>query len=204
MPFADLAGLKTMLRIPSADTSRDAELTLYVDYANAMLYDAFGGITDSAVTTYTDAISIDDSQQNSLWVRRYPLVSVTSLTQNGNVLASSAYSYTDLGCIRMKDGLMYFPFGTTTVSVTYTAGFAAGTPALGELKIACLTLAAYAANVASRAGISSEKIGQYSYDIGAAMGGLGNTAAGGFGMPPLVERILAKWDRSFMVFPQTH
>jgi hypothetical protein len=204
MPFADLAGLKTMLRIPSADTSRDAELTLYVDYANAMLYDAFGGITDSAVTTYTDAISIDDSQQNSLWVRRYPLVSVTSLTQNGNVLASSAYSYTDLGCIRMKDGLMYFPFGTTTVSVTYTAGFAAGTPALGELKIACLTLAAYAVNVASRAGISSEKIGQYSYDIGAAMGGLGNTAAGGFGMPPLVERILAKWDRSFMVFPQTH
>ena len=204
MPFADLAGLKTMLRIPSADTSRDAELTLYVDYANAMLYDAFGGITDSAVTTYTDVISIDDSQQNSLWVRRYPLVSVTSLTQNGNVLASSAYSYTDLGCIRMKDGLMYFPFGTTTVSVTYTAGFAAGTPALGELKIACLTLAAYAVNVASRAGISSEKIGQYSYDIGAAMGGLGNTAAGGFGMPPLVERILAKWDRSFMVFPQTH
>lgn len=204
MPFADLASLKTMLRIPSADTSRDAELTLYVDYANAMLYDAFGGITDSAVTTYTDVISIDDSQQNSLWLRRYPLVSVTSLTQNGNVLASTNYSYTDLGCIRMMDGLTYFPFGTATVSVTYTAGFAPGTPALGELKIACLTLAAYAVNVASRAGISSEKIGQYSYDIGAAMGGLGNTAAGGFGMPPLVERILAKWDRSFMVFPQTH
>ena len=147
MPFADLAGLKTMLRIPSADMSRDAELTLYVDYANAMLYDAFGGIIDSVITTYTDTMSIDDSQQNSLWLRRYPLVSVTSLTQNGNVLSSSAYSYTDLGCIRMKDGLMYFPFGTATVSVTYTAGFATGTPALGELKVACLTLAAYAVNV---------------------------------------------------------
>lgn len=204
MPFAELANLKTMLRIPSADTSRDAELQLYVDYANSMMYDVFGGVTDSAITTYTDTISIDESKQNSIWLRRYPLVSVTSLTQNGNVLDPTAYSYTDLGCIRMKDNMVYFPYGTATVSVTYTAGFAAGTPALGELKIACLTLAAYAVNVAARAGISSEKIGQYSYDIGAAMGGLGNTAAGGFGMPPLVERILAKWDRSFMVFPQTH
>jgi hypothetical protein len=204
MPFAELAALKTMMRIPSADTSRDAELQLYVDYANSMMYDVFGGISDSVVTTYTDTISIDDSQQNSFWLRRYPLVSVTSLTQNGNVLSPSAYSYTDLGCIRMMDSLMYFPFGTATVQVTYTAGFATGNPALGELRIAALTMATYVANIAARAGISSEKIGQYSYDIGAAMGGLGNTAAGGFGMPPMVERILNKWDRSFMVFPNTH
>jgi hypothetical protein len=204
MPFAELAVLKTMMRIPSSDTTRDSELQLYVDYANSYIYDCFGGISDSVVTSYTDVISVDDSQQNSLWLRRYPLVSVTSLTQNGNVLDPSQYSYTDLGCIRMVDGLTYFPFGTATVSVTYTAGFAVGNPALGELRLAAVTLAAYAANIAARSGISSEKIGQYSYDIGAAMGGLGNTAAGGFGMPPIVERVLAKWDRQFMVFPNTH
>ena len=69
MPFAELAVLKTMMRIPSSDTTRDSELQLYVDYANSYIYDCFGGISDSVVTSYTDVISVDDSQQNSLWLR---------------------------------------------------------------------------------------------------------------------------------------
>jgi hypothetical protein len=201
MPFCDLSALKAMMRIPSADTSRDAELQIYVDYANGYIYGAMGGLTESVPTTYTDTFSVDESYQNAVITRRYPLISVTSVVDNGNTLDHSTYSFTDLGVIRQKNEWTYFSFGVSRVVVTYVAGFATGNPALGELKVAALTLASYSANTSSRAGISSEKIGQYSYDIGAAQGGIGNAAPGGFGIPPMVERILAKWDRGYMAWP---
>ena len=204
MPFVELAALKTMMRIPPADTSRDAELQIYADFANSYLYGALGGLTDSVPTTYTDTTSVDESHQDSIWCRRYPVISVTSVVNAAATLAPAKYTFTDLGCVRLVDEYDAFAFGTSTVSVTYVAGFASGDPALGELKIAGLTLASYTANIASRAGISSEKIGQYSYDIGAAMGGIGNAAPGGYGIPPMVERILAKWDRGFMVWPTSY
>jgi hypothetical protein len=204
MPFVELSALKTIMRIPPSDTSRDAELQIYADYANSYLYSALGGLTESVPTSYSDTTSIDESYQTSVWCRRYPVISVTSVINDTNTLAPAKYTFTDLGCIRLVNNYDAFAFGVSTVTVNYVAGFAAGDPALGELKIAGLTLAAYTANIASRAGISSEKIGQYSYDIGAAMGGIGNAAPGGFGIPPMVERILAKWDRGFMVWPTSY
>jgi hypothetical protein len=204
MPFVELSALKTIMRIPPSDTSRDAELQIYADYANSYLYGALGGLTESVPTSYSDTTSIDESYQTSVWCRRYPVISVTSVINDTNTLDPAKYTFTDLGCIRLVNNYDAFAFGVSTVTVNYVAGFAAGDPALGELKIAGLTLASYTANIASRAGISSEKIGQYSYDIGAAMGGIGNAAPGGFGIPPMVERILAKWDRGFMVWPTSY
>ncbi len=108
MPFCDLSALKAMMRIPSADTSRDAELQIYVDYANGYIYGALGGLTESVPTTYTDTFSIDESYQNSVITRRYPMISVTSVVDNGNTLDPSTYSFTDLGVIRQKQEWNYF------------------------------------------------------------------------------------------------
>ena len=203
MPFVSVSELKTMMRIPVADTSRDVELQYYVDYANSTLYSALGGLTDSTVTAYQDSITIDEDRKQGFWLRRYPVVEVTSVSVGGTVLEPSKYTFSDIGCVRMTNAFRFWTYGVNTVSVNYTAGFPVGDPALGELRIAGLTMASYTANVAARAGISSEKIGQYSYDIGAAMGGVGNAAPGGFGIPPMVERILAKWERGFMVWPNS-
>lgn len=194
MPFVSLADVKALLRIPAGDTSRDVELQLYVDGANSHLYSVFGGLTDSVPTSYTDKITIEDAQTNAVWTRRWPVLSSPApvVLDSGNTVASTDYRLSDLGLLRLLENFDHWSYGADQVQVTYTAGFAAGDPALAELRLAAAQIAIYNANTTVHAGMMRERIGQYEYELGGAtVGGAGGP--GGFGIPASAERILANW-----------
>lgn len=202
MPFVALADVKAMLRIPSVDTSRDVELQLYVDAANAHVYAIFGGLTDSVATSYTDKITIEDGQTNAVWTRRWPVLAspAPSVLDAGEVVAPSDYRLSDLGLLKLLDNFDFWTYGADQVQVTYTAGFAAGDPALAELRLAAAQIALYNANTSAHAGMQRERIGQYEYELGGGAAG-GGEGAGGFGIPASAERILANWNAVMRGWP---
>lgn len=202
MAFLELADLKTLMRIPGADTTRDAELTMYVDAANAHLYAIFGGLEDSAPTEYVDKITVDDVSTFGVWTRRWPVLDspVPELVEDGSTVDGADYSINDMGLVRLLGRARYFAHGPEVLEVTYTAGFAGGDPQLAELKLIAAQIAMFNVNTAPRGGLEQERIGQYSYKLadGAAGGGEG---AGGFGIPAAAERALAKWTATLRGYP---
>lgn len=195
MPFTDLPTLKAIMRIPALDTSRDVELAVYVDAANGMLYSLFGGLTDSAPTSYSEKVSIDDPITMAFHTRKWPVTAVATLEDNDSPVASTEFAFEDYGLVHLTDALAYFSFGRNIVEITYTAGFPPGHPGLAELKLAATQIAAYNANVSAHGGVQKETIGQYSYELGAGAKDSGSAGGGGFGIPPSAERILANWTR---------
>jgi hypothetical protein len=186
-----LAAVKALLGIPASDTSKDAMLTILVDAANRTVLDVFG-LTSAAVTSYTDRIDVDDDSTAILLTRRWPLVAVTSVTEQGAVLASSKYSSNELGAIKLLTTGRFWAYGRESVVVVYTAGWSS-VPA--DLAYAAGLIAAFGFNTAPKVGLQSERIGQYSYTLGSDSSASSGT--GGFGIPPEAERILASWRRVF-------
>jgi hypothetical protein len=199
MPFCSLSDLKSILRIPAGDTSRNTELQLYVDAANAHLYGIFG-ISDSGPTSYTDRITVREDDVSDVWTRRWPVISVSSVTCAGVALSATAHTVSDTGLIQLLGQFSIFPVGVESVVVTYSAGFSPGDPALAELRLAALQIAAFNANTSPKIGLGGERIGQYSYTQGSSAAG-GNLGEGAFGIPPAAERALAKWTRGMQVWP---
>lgn len=189
----DLATLKGMLGIPLTDTTRDTFLTMLVNFANKSILDVFN-LTSAAVTSYTDRIDVDDDTTPALWTRRWPLVAVTSVTEATVLLDSTVYRGTEEGLIKLLGWNRYFSCGRDAVVVVYTAGWASN-PA--DLVYAAGLIAVHGFNTAPRAGLQSEKIGQYSYQLGGASVAGGQDGGGGFGIPPEAERILASYKRVF-------
>lgn len=194
MPFVTLAQAKAIMRIPASFTDRDEELQLYVDAANAHLYGIFGGLTDSVPTLYTDKITIDDVSTSAVFTRRWPVLPSPApvLKQGGVQTDGDKFFVDDLGLIKLLPDFQAFEWGARKVEITYTAGFLATDPALAELRLAGAQLAAYNANIGAKGGLSRERIGQYEYELASGASG-GSDGAGGFGIPPTVERILARW-----------
>jgi hypothetical protein len=194
MPFVSLPDVKALLRIPLVDTSRDVELQLYVDAANAHVYSIFGGLTDSVPTSYTDQITIEDGETTAVWTRRWPVLASPApvVLDSGDVVDPADYRVTDLGLLKLVKRWDRWTYGVDAIQVTYTAGFAAGDPALAELRLAAAQIAVYNANTSSHAGMMRERIGQYEYELGGAAQG-GANGPGGFGIPASAERLLANW-----------
>lgn len=192
--FLELTTLKALMRIPTADTTRDVELQIYVDAANAHLYQLFGGLTAATVTSYTDRLTVDDWNTNALWTRRWPVLSspAAAVVSAGATVDTSLYRLDDLGLLRLLEGGNFWPFGIDQVVVTYSAGFATTDPALAELKMAAAHIAIYQANTFSHAGLRRESIGEYEYEQNDGASG-GGDGSGGFGIPTVAERILANW-----------
>lgn len=199
MAFLELDTMKTALQIALTDTSRDAELQVYVDAANATLYEVFGGLLDSVPTEYIDAVTIDDTTTGAVWTRRWPLNALTTVVDKGATLDLAKLTSDDLGLVRLLNYSGGFSYGRDSVVITYDAGFDASDPRLAELKLAALLIAIYSVNTTSKAGFSGERIGQYSYTL--AGGGSQGVGAGGFGIPPQAERILAKYQRTLVTWP---
>lgn len=187
-----LASLKAVLGIPTADTTRDVALQLIVDATNARVL-AELGLTSVSVTAYEDRIDVDDDTTAILLLRRIPLVAITQVTEFGVVLDPSLYrADLEAGAVRLL-GHRFWGCGRDSVVVSYTAGWS-GSPDAG-LAYAAMLIAVFAANTASRAGLDSETIGQYSYRLSG--GASASAGEGGFGIPPEAERILASWRRVF-------
>lgn len=206
MGFTDLATLKGMLNIPTSDTSRDSYLTMLVNAANKQILDVFQ-LDSTDPTAYTDKVSFDDDSTPAFFTQRWPVLAVATVTELGTVVQSSQYSFNDLGLILRLTGFLganrywrgaFWQSGRESVVIDYTAGWATGTiPA--DLIYAATLMAAYSFNTAPKAGLSSEQIGQYSYQLGAGAVGSGSGAGGGYGIPPEAERILANYARVFQL-----
>lgn len=190
--FVTLATLKAFLGIPVADTTRDAMLQVLVDAANQQILDILN-LSSTTVTAYQDRIDVDDESTPILMTRRWPVVAVSQVTENGTVVDPTTYSVNELGALKIL-GTRFWGYGREAVVVDYTAGWAGSPPA--DLAYAAMLIAAFGSNTAGKAGLDSETIGQYSYRMGGGASG-GSGGSGGFGIPPEAERILASWRRVF-------
>jgi hypothetical protein len=113
-----LAQIKSQLNIPSGDTSNDTELALYGDAATTAVEEVVGTVTQVAVTEKFHGGKVAVTLAS-------PVVSVTSVTDFGNVLTSADWSLNDRTLTRVA-GLYPLPFlpGVNSVVVAYTAGLA--------------------------------------------------------------------------------
>ena len=202
MSFTTLAKVKEELGIPVVDTTHDARLGTLVGAVNGYLLGLFF-LTDSAPTSYTNTHDVSE-QTDGIWLVQYPValsVGVTEVKLNGSVVAPDQYY---LG--RPKEmGLLCFmsqlPCGRQHVEVTHTAGWDAADPNLLALCGGATSMAVNRFNTGgSKLGIDSEKIGQYSYKMGAgASGGSGTPGGSGSGLlTPEMSLILGGLLRPFV------
>lgn len=113
MAIITLADAKTHLnKVTDAD---DAELEGYLDTATAVVEHFVGSVEQRTVTdTYSGNGRAD------IVLRNGPVISVTSVTEDGAVLDSGAYAVTDSGIlIRIVGG---WRRGVNNIVVTYEAG----------------------------------------------------------------------------------
>lgn len=204
MAFVTLAEAKAALGIPTSETSRDVALTAAVAAANAALLGIFG-LTSDAVTAYEDELDVDDESTTSIWLSRWPVVEVTSITDDGETIdVADVKLWGEMGNIsfraRPTRSRRYWTQGVGTVAVSYTAGWSTVPDAL---KTAGLVIALHSFNTAPKAGLRAERIGAYSYELGGASVAGGQDGGGGFGIPPEAERILASYRRPFNYVPRT-
>lgn len=187
--FTTRARCKGMLGIPAAITMHDTQLDLYLDVVDEIILDELG-LSAASVTTYNEKFDVSRNGQKDIALTYRPLVSVTALTDNGQLVASSGYYTTTDGQVRLDDLDSFFTVGRQTVEITYTAGFASIPP---DLKHAATTIVASFFNASSHLGLAREQIGQYGYGLA----GQGE----GIGIPRIANRILGKYRRVFVKEP---
>ena len=152
-----LSELKTRLKISTSDTTYDDLLYSIIEGSSALIED-YCGRTFSGTTTLTETFDIDNLHQYLLKVSYIPIVSVSSIVDNGDTVDSSYYYiYEETGII--KTDTHAFTTGLQTVDVTYTGGYTTPPTAIKEVtKVLCASLF----NRAGAEGIVSESMGDYS------------------------------------------
>jgi len=115
-------------------------------------------------TTYTDLL-VDGNGTRYLFLDNYPIISVTSIYRH-YVFATDDLFDSDYYKVYENEGYVYrgmkWPYGQKNIKITYEAGydFATGIPA--ELEYLCNSLVKMRFNSEGKAGIKSEKMGNYS------------------------------------------
>ena len=131
--------IRKFLKIESAKTSMNDVLDIIADGV-ATAINNFLGVT-MINSTYTEIYdgwtNYGDPRGDTLYVRKYPIVSVTSLANEDTALASSDYYlYKDEGKIVLK--AKTFTADHQTIDIVYVAGFGADADAVPDaLKLAC-------------------------------------------------------------------
>ena len=124
--------------------------------------------TQSSVTEYHNGKGLP-----RLWLRKLPVVSISSLTVNGSALASTDYTYDgDTGELVRGDGQAdqrfqcRFPHGTKNIAIVYTGGYS---PIPEAVKAATIMTVQHIVDGLKATGLfSSESIGDYSYTFNTA------------------------------------
>ena len=126
--IVSLEDAKYHLNIPSTDVTQDAELARMIDAA-ADLCEQYVGVVLGR-RTYTSELY--DGNTEELRLRNPKAISITSVYENGALLASTAYVLDPTGqrLYRVGSGTLYatnsygyWSGGMNNISVTYVAGF---------------------------------------------------------------------------------
>jgi hypothetical protein len=109
-----LAEVKTHLNIPSSDTSQDAELAGFISAATPVIEHVVGPVVAREV------VEKHDGGDEAIVLRQPPVLSITTVTEDGAAVASSGYTLSDAGVLYRTYGVWLC--GRSKVQVTYQAG----------------------------------------------------------------------------------
>ncbi|MGK5737272.1 phage head-tail connector protein [Micromonospora sp. URMC 103] len=116
--MADIVTLdevKKQLNIPLDDTSQDDELLVYIGAVTEVVEDIVGPVTPRAV------VETHDGGRNAIILRKPPILSVTSVVEDGTTLTTADYTASlDAGILYRGTG--FWLGGRGSVTVTYQAG----------------------------------------------------------------------------------
>jgi hypothetical protein len=167
--LTDIASVRVFLGSLSLNYT-DAEIQAAIDWACATV-ETYCNRTFTAAD-YTE--TYDGNGQDVLYLRQYPINSVTSITLDDDTLDSDDYTVEDTG-IYYEDG---WTKDRRNIVVVYNAGYST-IPA--DLHMVATRLAADLVNMTGQSGtIQSEKIGDYSYTLSAAATGQDNALNAGY------------------------
>jgi len=131
-----LSEMRSFLNIPTAQTAKDNLIIDLLDSYNTMIEDYIG----VALITKSYTESYDGDGKDTLFLKHYPIVSVTTLTVDSTALtASDYYSYGTEGYIRL-DSDTFSTDDPQNIAIVYTAGHGASRSAVSKvLKLALKT-----------------------------------------------------------------
>lgn len=119
--FVGLEEVKTHLNIPADNATDDEELRSFILSASAVVESIVGTVGRKTVTEKYSGM-----RQSSIMLRRAPVISIASVTENGRTLTADVdYSLSDGGVITRLSGRWYpcqWRAGINNVVVNYTAG----------------------------------------------------------------------------------
>jgi len=151
MAYVTLSELKNYLKIPEEDTQHDAVLTTLNEAASSQIEKYCGRV----FTTQTDVVDYFDLQQEDIVVlNQYPVESIIAITLEGQELTDYRLT-SETGVIEFYEPL------TGELKVKYNVSEFA--PYL--VRMVNLQLASHFFNLRQREGISTEKIGSYSFSM---------------------------------------
>ena len=131
--------IRDFLKIDAAKTSMNARLDKIADGVATAINNYLGVsmITSSYTEIYDGWTEEGDPRGNTLWVEKYPIVSITSLADNDIALTSDKYYlYGTEGRIVLKNS--GFTADYQTIDIVYTAGYGAAAANVPDaLKLAC-------------------------------------------------------------------
>lgn len=116
--FISLADAKRQLNIATTDTGSDEEIRDYIEAASGLAELISGRTMRRAVTEK------HSGRGCQMVLDQWPVLSVTSVTENGIVLAASGYSLSDSGVLTRVSGYQPLPWarGVDNIAVSYVAG----------------------------------------------------------------------------------
>jgi len=170
MALATLADVKAHLGIPSNNTTQDAALT--ADLAGAAAWVAetarANGVQLEESKDYIELLDGQDSHR--LFTSLRPIQKVTEVRMDNNddplwdddsIVDAALYRvYGPLGLLKKETR---WTEGFQNIKIKYDAGYATGANQLAQVKTGVCMLTAHLHGVAGKEGLSSEKIGNYSY-----------------------------------------
>lgn len=119
--FVGLAEVKAQLNIPATTTTDDEELRGFILSASAVVESIVGTVARRTITE-----KYSGTRQTAIALRRAPVISVGSVTENGVTLTPDVdYSVSDAGLLSRIYAQWYprtWRAGSNNIVVTYTAG----------------------------------------------------------------------------------
>jgi uncharacterized phiE125 gp8 family phage protein len=116
-------------------TDEDTLIQSLIDEATSTLQRKYG--RDLFEKTYTDE-EYDGEGHEMLFIRNFPVQSITSLTINDQTIDATDYSLSKQTGILSYDGRI--PEGFANVKISYTGGYASGDSRLDHFKGECRLL----------------------------------------------------------------
>jgi hypothetical protein len=152
-----LANVKEYLDIESSDTKYDQTLTRLISAASRQIESYCSRFFE--IRAYNE--SYDGNASDILVLANTPLVSITSVSIDGEIIASEDYKVYD-DYVRLVERL--FTPGKQNVSVQYSAGLydAASESPPADLEDACIQLIAFKYTMRGSEGLSQRHVNQVS------------------------------------------